>query len=256
MHLRHSTSLLFLALWGLAGISTATAQVTTCKTGNCTVGKDGGGNPIRPSECQNVASPRVFEVLMDSATLRFIPSSLRIEGEGTPAGTPWDYQCIRWRKFGNAAVPWHSATEDTLGSSCNPATACSATNTTPPCDWETGNIDNNSMSTNLEYSVCHYKSVPPGTYSFRCRLHSGLGMTGGLTVVEPISLRVNKTGVGDASLEWAVGGVGPWNVWRDAAPGMPAPTNLTPPGTAARSLTDATIPATGDVLFYMVSERN
>src|SRR5215831_974731 len=160
----------------------AGAQVTTCKTSNCAVGKDAGGNPIRPAECQNIASPRQVKVSMDSATLRFIPSNLRVEGQTATPGVPWEYQCIEWDKTGNAAVPWHSATDNTGGAACNPSTACTATNTTPPCEWETGNIDN-TATTGLFFSVCHYKSLAPTNRTFACRLHAGLGMTGALTVV-------------------------------------------------------------------------
>lgn len=239
----------------------SSAQTTTCKTGNCVVGKDGLGNPNLPPECSNIASPRVITVDMSSATLRFVPQDLRIEGESATAGVAWDYQCIRWHKIGNTAVPWHSATEDTSSGGgapgCGTASACSSTNTTPPCDWETGNIDNAAISGNLEWSVCHYRDVPPNaaaeTYHYRCRLHGGIGMVGTLAVVQPVALEVGKNLAGEAILEWNSGGIGPWNVFRDTAPAFPTAVNLVPAGTVARALTDAAPPATA---FYLVMERN
>jgi hypothetical protein len=234
--------------------TTARAQTTTCKTGNCTVGKDAGGNPIRPAECQNIASPRLVKVNMDSATLRFIPSNLRIEGESATPGVPWEYECIQWQKTGSATVPWHSATDDTGGAACNPATACTATNTTPPCDWETGNIDN-PVTTGLEFSVCHYMKIGPTARTFHCRLHVAFGMTGALTVVQPIQLTVNKGAASESLLSWPAGGVGPWDVNRDVTGPMPAPTNLAPI-TAARNFSDTSVPAPGGIFFYLVTEHN
>ena len=245
---------IFATLVVLFAATTAGAQVTTCKTGNCAVGKDAGGNAIRPAECQNIASPRMVKVNMDSTTLRFIPSSLRIEGESATPGVPWEYQCIQWQKTGSTAVPWHSATDDTGGAACNTATACTATNTTPPCDWESGNIDN-AVTTGLEFSVCHYKAIAPTARTFRCRLHVSFGMTGSLTVVQPIQLTVNKGPTGEAQLEWTTGGVGPWDLNRDATGPMPAPTNLAPI-TAARNFSDATALAPGGIFFYLVTEHN
>ena len=238
----------------LLAVTAARAQTTTCKTGNCAVGKDISGNPIRPAECQNIASPRLVKVDMDSATLKFIPSNLRIEGESATPGVPWEYECIQWHKTGSTAVPWHSATDDTGGTACNTSTACTATNTTPPCDWESGNIDN-TVTTGLEYSVCHYMKIGPTARTFRCRLHVAFGMTGALTVVQPIQLAVNKGASGEAMLAWSSGGVGPWDVNRDTTGAMPAPSNLAPI-TALRSLTDATALAPDGIFFYLVTEHN
>ncbi len=235
----------------------AFSQVTTCKTSNCAVGKDGGGNPNKPAECQNRATPRQLNVNMDSTTLRFVPQDLRIEGESATPGVPGNWQCIQWHKVGPTAVLWHSATEDTAGSSCNTATACTATNTTPPCDWETGNIENSGASP-LEYSVCHYKVVPPGSYHYRCRLHGAppFGMmVGSFTLVNPIKLLINKGPGGEAMLDWASGGVGPWDVLRDATRDMPAATNLAP-DTVLRAFTDATPLAPGGAFYYLVMESN
>ena len=118
------------------------------------------------------------------------------------------------------------------------------------CEFETGNIDNP-----VAYGVCHYQSVAPATYGFHCRFHGfpGGGMFGALTVVTPIELSVDKNPGGDALLSWPAGGLGSWDVWRDTAPGMPAPANLAPGGTALRSLTD---PASLGATFYLVVERN
>ena len=243
-----ATPLLLLA-WTGAG-----AQVTTCKTGNCTVGKDAAGNPIQPAECQNIASPRLVKVTMDSTLLRFVPSNLRIEGQTATPGVPWEYQCIQWQKTGSTAVPWHSATDDTGGTACNTSTACTATNTTPPCDWESGNIDN-AVTTGLEFSVCHYKAIAPTARTFRCRLHVAFGMTGALTVVQPIQLTLSKGPAGEAQLSWATGGVGPWDLNRDTTGPMPAPTNLAP-NTALRNFSDATALAPGGIFYYLVTEHN
>jgi hypothetical protein len=243
-----------LALASLAFAATPTAlraQTTTCKTANCAAGKDASGNPNRPAECQNRALPRQLDVTMDSTTLKFIPANIRIEGEGATPGSIGNWQCIQWRKVGNPLVPWHSSTEDTLGSSCSTSTLCSTANTTPPCDWETGNID-----ASLEFSVCHYKATAPGSYHYQCRLHVSLGMVGNFTVVQPIQLLVNKGPSGEAMLDWAVGGIGPWNVFRDTTASMPAATNLTPSGTLGRSFTDSTSLAPGSAFFYLVQERN
>jgi plastocyanin len=229
-------------------IAPAVAQTTTCATSNCAVGNV-GGNPNLPTECQNIATPRIIEISMTNSPFRFDPSNPRIEGESLTSGVPWAFQCIQWHKIDTAAIPWHSATDDTVGSSCNTATNCSSANITPPCDWETGNID-----AGLEYSVCHYAKVPPAIYNFRCRLHNAFGMNGSLTVVQPIELLVSKNVSGDVILEWATGGVGPWNVWQDSSASMPVPSNLTPAGTASRSFTD--IAPFGNLLFYLVSERN
>lgn len=234
----------------------AVAQVTTCKTSNCAVGKDAGGNPNLPAECQNRAAPRTLTVNMDSTTLTFVPANLRVEGAADAAGGIGNWQCIRWHKVGNTAVPWHSATDDTPGDSCLTATACSAMNTTPPCDWETGNIDNAPATGNLEWSVCHYQKVVPGAYHYRCRLHVALGMVGSFTLVNPIQLLVNKGTGGEAVLDWPAGGAGPWDVWRDTAASMPAAANLTPAGTVMRTFTDATALGPGQGFFYLVIERN
>jgi hypothetical protein len=238
----------------LSGLTPVAAQVTTCKTGNCAVGKDGSGNPILPAECQNIASPRMVKVDMDSATLRFIPSVLRLEGESSTPGVPWEYQCIQWHKVGSTTVPWHSATDDTGGTACNTATACTATNTTPPCDWESGNIDN-AVTTGLEFSVCHYMKIAPTARTFRCRLHVAFGMTGSLTVVDPIQLTIDKGPAGEAMLGWSTGGLSPWDVFRDTTGPMPAPTNVAP-STTLRSFTDATVLSPGGSFFYLVTEHN
>jgi hypothetical protein len=143
-------------------------------------------------------------------------------------------------------VPWHSATEDTLASSCNLAQACTSANITPPCDWDTGNIDSV-----LEFSVCHYAAVAPASYSFACRLHELFGMRGTFTVVQPIELRVELNVLEEPELTWNAGGVGPWNVWRDTTGAMPGPTNLTVGGTSSRTLTDTTA---GDIAYYLALE--
>ena len=179
----------------LATVAPSSAQTTTCATSNCAVGMT-GGIPNLPAACQNIATPRIIEISMtDSPSLRFIPSSIRIEGESTTPGVPWSYQCIQWHKIdvGMFPPPWHSATEDTTGSSCRTSDVpqCSVANITPPCDWETGNIDNA-----LEFSVCHYASVPPASYHFRCRQHYLAGMNGSLTVVQPIQLIVDRAWLG------------------------------------------------------------
>ena len=83
------------------------AQVTTCKTVNCEVGTT-AGFPNLPTECQNIATPRVIEVAM-SDLLVFAPSDPRIEGESTTPGVPWSYQCIQWHTVGFEP---HSSTED------------------------------------------------------------------------------------------------------------------------------------------------
>lgn len=243
-------------LGGVLWVCPAVAQATGCKTSNCAVGKDAGGNPNLPAECQNRAAPRTFTVNMDSTTLTFVPANLRVEGAADAAGGIGNWQCIRWHKVGPTAVPWHSATEDTPNDSCQTGTACTTANTTPPCDWETGNIDNAPATGNLEWSVCHYQKVVPGAYHYRCRLHVALGMMGNFTLVSPIQLLVNKGAGGEALLDWATGGVGPWNVWRDTAASMSAAANLTPAGTAMRNLTDATVLGPGMAFFYLVNERN
>ncbi len=245
-----------LVLTAVVPAGPAVAQTTTCKTSNCAVGKDASGNPNLPAECQNRAAPRSFTVNMDSGTFRFVPQDLRVEGAADAAGGLGNWQCIRWHKVGSTAVPWHSATDDTPGDSCLTATACTVMNTTPPCDWETGNIDNAPASGNLEWSVCHYQKVVPGAHHYRCRLHVALGMVGSFTLVEPIQLLVNKGVGGEALLEWAAGGIGPWNVWRDTTPSMPVATNLTPAGTAMRNLLDGAALGPGMAFFYLVNERN
>jgi len=238
----------------LLAATAVAAQSTTCKTGNCTVGT-GLGNPIRPAECQNIASPRLVKVDMDGATYSFIPSNPRIEGESSTPGVPWEYECIQWHNTGSGAVLAHSATDETGGAACNTSTACTATNTTPPCDWETGNIDN-SFGLGLKYSVCHYMKIAPTTRRFGCRFHASVGMQGVLTVVQPIQLVVNKGASGEAMLAWSIGGIGPWDVNRDATGAMPAPSNLAPPSTTLRSLTDATTLPSGAQFFYLVTEHN
>jgi len=230
-------------------VSPINAQVTTCKTGNCTAGNV-SGSPILPAECQKIAAPRIIEITMSNTpSLRFTPSNPRIEGESTTPGAPWDFQCVKWHKTDSSLVPWHSASEDTTGSGCSTATACSSANITPPCDWEAGNIDSA-----LAFSTCHYAKVAPGSYHFRCRLHNASGMNGTMTVVSPIVLLVKKNVNGDVILDWANGGVGPWDVWSDSSAAMTAASNLTPAGTINRTFTDP-VPA-GNVIFYLVMERN
>lgn len=229
----------------------ALAQDTNCKTANCAVGTDGGGNPLRPVPCQQVASPRVLRAQMDSAGIlgphQFIPSLIRIEG-ATPGGQPWSFQCIEWQKTG-AAVPWHSSTDATMLSSCQLTNDCLTTsNTSPPCDWETGNIDGA-----LQFSVCHFRDRVPAVHDFQCRLHDVAGMVGTLQIVDPIRLSVKKNAAGDVLLDWSTGGVGPWNVFRDGSAPMPAPINLAPGGTLARNLTDPAFAGDG---FYLVNESN
>lgn len=233
----------------------ANAQVTTCKTSNCTPGNP--GSPILPAECktptgQDIASPRMFTVDMNGVTVRFEPENPRLEGRNTNSNLLWDYQCIRWHKVG--AAPWHSATEVTAGDTCVDEDACTATNTHPgPCAFETGNID----SASLEWASCHYKQVAPGTYPYKCRLHDILGMVGSLVVVPPIDLRLGKGPGSSVMLEWPTGGSasGPWDVLSDTQPSMPAPTRLSPAaGTAARTFTDNAPPPAS--VFYMVRECN
>ena len=228
----------------------ANAQVT-CGTGNCAVGTT-GGIPNVPPECQSIATPRLIEVRMNTASgpygdiSTFIPSNVRIEGESPTPGVPWAYQCIQWHKTGSSVSSWHSATENT---DCNMSDFCSSTNITPPCDWETSNIDNL-----MEFGVCHYRNVAPASYGYHCRLHGtpSSGMRGTLTVVPPITLLVDRNASG-VLLDWTIGGVGPWNVWRDSSPSMPAPVNLTPGGTSVSLFTDPT-PAVN--VYYLVEERN
>ncbi len=245
--MRRAAIVLFgLYLAGGLGSPAALAQTTTCKTSNCAVGKDAAGNPNLPVQCQNIASPRFITVEMTNPTA-FVPQNPRIEGESATPGVPWNFQCIRWHK--SDITPWHSSTEVTTGSGCNQADACTSTNITPPCDWETGNIDSP-----LEWSVCHYAAVAPAAYPFICRLHHNPPfdtMNGTLTVVSPIQLLLNKDANLNPVLQWT-GGVGPWNVFRDTTPAMPVPTNLAP-ATTATSLTDTTSP---DLAFYLVVEAN
>ena len=129
---------------------------------------------------------------------------------------------------------------------------CSATNSTPPCDWETGNVDH----LGLLYSVCHYMKIGPTTRRFGCREHYSFGMQGVLTVVPPIQLVVSKGASGEALLAWSTGGIGPWEVNRDATGAMPAPSNLASPSTTLRSLTDVSSLASGGSFFYLVTEHN
>ena len=244
---KRSASLLVLAAAFVLAAAPANAQTTTCKTANCAVGTDAGGNPNLPVACQQLATPRTIEVRMTN--LSFVPPNIRIEGESLTPGVPWGYQCIRWRNDDSGAYPppWHSATDDTAGDSCDTSTTCNMANITPPCDWEAGNID-----VGLEFSVCHYAAVAPGSHSLRCRLHWMQGMTGTLTVVSPIQLRVNKNANGDVLLSWDTGGVGPWLVFRDDFSSMLTPLPMTQP-TLARSLTDSA--PVGDK-YYLVMEWN
>ena len=148
--------------------STPSNAQVTCQTGNCTTGMT-AGSPDLPFQCQNIATPRTIQISLTSNPFRFEPANIRVEGESLTSGVPWSYQCIIWHKID--AAPWHSATDDTVGDSCDTATNCSSTNLTPPCDWDTGNIDDT-----LEFGTCHYAAVPPAIYDFRCRLHQGLGI--------------------------------------------------------------------------------
>ena len=221
------------------------AQAVACKTTNCETGTDGGGDPIRPAECQNRAKPRLIEVQM-LEELVFSPTNPRIEGL-MAAGTPWAYQCIQWHTVG--LTVWHSSTEDV---GCDLLPTCLAPQTMPAlCEWESGEIDNPT-----EFAVCHYGDTAPTAYPFHCRLHGGpggVGMAGQLIVVNPIELAVDKNNAGDVILDWAIGGVGPWDVFRDGSAPMPLSTNLTPAGTNLRTLTDPQ--PLGDN-YYLVMERN
>lgn len=249
-------------LGGFAG--TASAQLTTCKTPNCVPGTAAG--PVLPQECltriggQNLAAPRVIEVKMDGS-LRFIPQNPRLEGQNTNPSLSWTYQCIEWHKTGSTSSPWHSATEDSLGSSCSTSQTCSGSNTYPsPCNFETGNIDTGTGG--LEWGTCHYRDTPVATYPFVCRLHAGLGMSGQLQIVPPIVLTMTRNGA-DVDLAWTGGSsAGPWDVFRDATPGtaqkMASPLRLSDPkGDAARTLTDTSCtPGPGDLCAYMIRECN
>src|SRR5262249_32864100 len=149
------------------------------------------------------------------------------------------------------ANPWHSSSEDTTGNGClnTPGgTTCGGANITPsPCAWETGNINDSGTPGPWEYGSCHYRDVPPGNYSFECRLHvfQPTPMTGMLVVVSPIKLTLTRGAGGAAVLSWTGGSsTGPWDVFKDSTPGtaqkMLAPTRLSPAaGQATRSLTDS-----------------
>ena len=191
---------------------------------------------------------------MDSATYSFIPSNLRLEGESTTPGVPWEYGCVQWRSTVGFGVFAHSSTDETGGAACNTSTACTATNTSPPCEWETGSISADILSP--RYSVCHYMNIGPTTRRFGCRFHASVGMQGVLTVVQPIQIVVNKGTSGEAMLAWSTGGIGPWDVNRDATGAMPAPLNLASPSTTLRSLTDATSLPAGGRFFFLVTEHN
>ena len=231
----------------------ALAQVSVCKTSNCAVGAPGA--PVLPAECQNLASPRIFEVQMLDSTLRYSIPSPRLEGKNTVAA-PWDYQCIEWHKIGTLA-PWHSATDDDTGNACNLSTLCTTTNAYPnPCSFETGNVNTTGGPPVLEWSTCHYRDIAPATIHFQCRLHGSLGMTGNLTVVPPIQLSVAKSGAA-VNLSWTGGSAaGPWEVFRSPQPSMPAAstTNLTAAGITSRNFSDT--PGTGSLFAYMVREHN
>ena len=229
------------------------AQVSLCKTTNCVVGVP--GSPVLPAECQNLASPRIFEVDMVDSTLRYSPASPRLEGKNTVAA-PWDYQCIEWHKIGTVA-PWHSATDDDTGNACNLATACSMSNAYPnPCSFETGNVNTTGGPPILEWSTCHYKDIAPTSIHFQCRLHGALGMTGTLTVVPPIQLSVTRSGA-TVNLSWTGGSAaGPWEVFRSPQASMPtaSTTNLTPAGITSRNFSDT--PGAGGLFAYLVREHN
>ena len=244
LHRRGTIASVVTAILVLAA-NPAAAQAVACRTTNCETGTDAGGNPILPAECQDRATPRLIEVQMTSG-LVFNPTNPRIEGL-TAAGTPWAYQCIQWHTVG--LTIWHSSTEDV---GCDLLPTCLAPQTMPAlCEWESGEINNPT-----EFAVCHYADVAPAAYLFHCRLHGaagGIGMAGQLVVVDAIELAVDKNNAGDVILDWAAGGVGPWDVFRDHTAPMPSPTNLTPAGTILRTLTDPQPP--GDKC-YLVMERN
>lgn len=281
MHTLRSVPALIVAAFCISVSSLAPAQVTTCKTSNCEVGNP--GNPVLPAACtipggaERIASPRILEVFMDSTTLRFSPGStntnatanpIKIEGRHSTAGQPWDYQCIIWHKVGSTAPPWHSATENTLGSTCNTAVACTSTNVTPdPCAYETGNINHATGGTppNLEYGTCHYRDIAPASYSMTCRLHTAGGMNGQLIVVPPIGLTLTKQPAGQVRLDWVGGSAaGPWDVLRDATPGTAqkmssaTTTKLSAvAGATLRTITDGTCsPTPGNLCAYMIRECN
>ncbi len=210
------------------GASPSSAQFV-CKTSNCEIGT------AVPPDCQNRATPRNINVAMTDG-LVFVPSQPRIEG-GDPA-----YQCIEWETTG---FQDHSATED----ECDASFSCNSAQTMPLlCDFETGNVS--SMTT---FGTCHYESVTPSSYGYYCRFHGipGAGMAGTLHVVNRIDLRVTRSG-SDVQLDWATGGVGPWNVLSDDQPAMPIPTVLLG-GTNLRSHTD---PSPVDAVYYLVMEDN
>lgn len=283
--MRFQASHIPLLLAGLAGLLVsvpARAQASACHTTNCAVGIQ--GNPMLPAQCktrlgaQPVASPRVFEVQMDSSMSggsclapanTFKPNLIRIEGKNTiaPAVNPWDYQCIEWHRTGNCpAPPWHSATENTIGNTCVTATSCAATgaNGTPsPCAFETGNINASAPNPILEYGSCHYRDIAVATYPFQCRLHTS--MTGMLTVVNSIKLDVKKGAGGSVDLSWPApsgSANGPWDIFRHTDPKMPKDAGLIRLSPAAGQSTTRTFndtgcaPAPGQLCAYMVRECN
>ena len=201
------------------------ANAQNCETSNCARGA------AIPAECQNRATPRLETVLMTGAFV-FSPDQPRIEG-GNSA-----YQCIEWQ----STALTHSSTENVGCDSTG--TACAAINPVA-CDWETGNV--------AATGTCHYGSVTPASYGFHCRFHEPplFNMVGTLTVVSQIELLVNKSGA-DVQLDWAIGGVGPWNVFSDGSAPMPAPTTLLG-ATVLRSHTD--VAPVGD-RYYLVMEDN
>ncbi len=253
----------------------AHAQVSACRSANCIVGVPGA--PNLPPECktrigaQNIAGPRMTEVGMDSSpnptcvspVNAYKPGNVRIEGRNT-AGNPWDYQCIMWHRTGSCTgVPWHSSTENTLGSTCVTAGTCAATggNTTPiPCAWETGNINAATPNPVLEWSTCHYRDVAAANYAFFCRLHTA--MTGMLTVVPPIRLDITKGTGNIVNLAWIGGSAaGPWEAFKHTNRAMPKDASLVrlspTSGQATRTAVDTTCaPGPGQLCAYMVRECN
>ena len=228
-----SASLLVAAAALLFAVAPVNAQ---CKTGNCQLGA------TIPAACQNRATPRSETVQMTNF-LQFAPNLPRIEGGSSV------YQCIRWQ----TAALTHASTEGPpaigFNGQCDSTGLLCAAINPASCDWETGNVTGAIGS-----GTCHYASVGPGGYPFHCRFHEP-NMIGTLTIVNPIRLTVDKNAAGDALLNWAVGGGGPWNVWKDSSPPMPVASriNLTPGGTALRVLTDLAPP--GDN-YYLIIERN
>ena len=226
---KNPVSLLFVSIVALVFGSTSASAQFDCRTSNCEVGT------AVPAGCQERATPRNINIAMTDGFV-FIPSQPRIEG-GDSA-----YQCIEWETTGFEP---HSATED----DCDTGFSCDAAQTMPSmCEFETGNVS--SLTT---FGTCHYASVTPSSYGFHCRFHGipGQGMAGTLNVVNRIDLRLTKSGL-DVQLDWATGGVGPWNVFSDSLPSMPFPTALLS-GTNLRAHTD---PSPASEVYYLIMEDN